>query len=53
VTRRYREIEPLIKYIEEAMMDHEAKLGKQFDWISVKYGQMEMEYNEGTKIYNE
>jgi hypothetical protein len=53
VTRRYREIEPLIKYIEEAMMDPEAKLGTQFYWISVKYGQMEMEYNDGTKIYNE
>jgi hypothetical protein len=53
VTRRYREIKPLIKYIEKAMMDPETKLGKQFDWISVKYGQMEMEYNEGTKIYNE
>jgi hypothetical protein len=53
VTRRYREIEPLIKYIEEAMMDPDAELGKQIEWISVKYGQMEKEYNEGTKIYNE
>jgi len=52
-TKRYKELEPLIKYIEEAMMDPEAKFSKQVEWISVKYGQMLNEYNEGTKLYNE
>ena len=44
---------PLIKYIEEAMMDPEATFVKQIDWITVKYSQMDKAYNEGTKIYNE
>jgi hypothetical protein len=35
-TRRYRELEPLIKYIEEAMMDPDATFAKQIQWISVK-----------------
>jgi hypothetical protein len=52
-TRRYRELEPLIRYIEEAMMDPEAKFSEKVNWISVKYGQMVKEYNEGTQIYNE
>ena len=52
-TRRYKEYEPLIKYIEEAMMDPEATFTKQIQWISVKYGQVEKAYNEGTKIYKD
>ena len=43
----------VVKYIEEAMKDPEAKFPKQGDWISVKYSQMEKEYNEGVKIYND
>ena len=52
-TRRYRELAPLIKYIEEAMMNPDAIIAKQVEWISVKYGQMEKAYNEGTKVYND
>jgi hypothetical protein len=29
------------------MMDPEAKLTEKINWISVKYGQMVKEYNEG------
>jgi hypothetical protein len=52
-TRRYREFEPLVKYIEEAMMDPDATFAKQIQWITVKYGQVEKAYNEGTKIFKD
>ena len=52
-TRRYRELEPLIKYIEEAMMDPDTTFPEQVKWISVKYGQVENVYNEGTKIFKD
>ena len=52
-TKRYRELEPLIKYIEETMMDIDAAFPKQVKWISVKYGQVENAYNEGTKIFKD
>ena len=52
-SRRYRELDLLIKYIEEAMMDPDATFAKQVQWISVKYGQVEKAYNEGTKIYKD
>jgi hypothetical protein len=52
-SRRFRELEPLIKYIEEAMMDPDATFAKQIQWISVKFGQVEKAYNEGTKIYKD
>jgi hypothetical protein len=35
------------------MMDPEATFVKQVEWITVKYGQMEKAYNEGTKVYND
>ena len=34
-------------------MDPDATFAKQIQWISVKYGQMEQAYNEGTKIFND
>jgi hypothetical protein len=52
-TKRYKEFEPLIKYIEEAMMDPKATFAKQIQWISVKYGQVEKANNEGAQIYKE
>ena len=47
-TKRYREFEPLIKYIEEAMMEPPAKFAKQAQQISVRYGQVEKVYMEGS-----
>jgi hypothetical protein len=52
-TRKYRELSPLIKYIEEAMMNPDAIFAKQVEWITVRYGQLEKVYNEGTKVYND
>jgi hypothetical protein len=52
-TRRYREFELLIKYIEEAMMDPEATFAKQVKWISIKNGFMEKTYSEGTKMFKD
>ena len=34
-------------------MDPEATFVQQVEWISVKYGQMEKAYNEGTKIFKD
>jgi hypothetical protein len=36
-TKRYKPMEALIRYIEEAMMDPEATFVSQVEWISVKY----------------
>ena len=35
------------------MMDPDATFAKKVDWITVKYSQIEMVYNEGCKIYND
>ena len=46
-------MEPLIRYIEEAMMDPDATFVSKVEWISVKHDQLEKVYKEGTKVYNE
>ena len=51
--KRYKAMEPLIRYIEEAMMDPDATFLSKVEWISVKHDQLEKVYKEGTKIYNE
>ena len=45
--------ESLIKYIEEAMMDPHATFAKKIEWITMKYTQIELVFNEGCKIYND
>jgi hypothetical protein len=44
-TRRYREYEPIIKYIEEAMMDPEATFAKQvkLDKYQVRLGREDIQ----------
>jgi hypothetical protein len=51
--KRYKAMEPLIRYIEEAMMDPDATFVSKVEWISVKHDQLEKVYKEGTKVYNE
>ena len=51
--KRFKAMEPLIRYIEEAMMDPDATLVSQVEWISMKHEKLEKVYIEGTKLYNE
>ena len=53
VTKRFKEMEPLIRYIEEAMMDPDATFVSKVEWISVKHDLLEKVYKQGTKVYNE
>ena len=50
--KRFKAMEPLIRYIEEAMMDPDATLVSQVEWISMKHEKLEKVYIEGTKLYN-
>jgi hypothetical protein len=40
-TKRFKAMEPLIRYIEEAMMDPDATFLSKVEWISVKHDQLE------------
>ena len=52
-TNRYKAMEPLIRYVEDAMMDPEATFEREIEWVSAKYSQLKQVYNEGIGIYNE
>ena len=46
--KRYTALEPLIRYIEEAMMDPEATFERQVEWLSVQKTNLDTLYKEGT-----
>jgi len=51
--KKFKAMEPLIRYIEEAMMDSDANFVSQVEWISMKHEKLEQVYKEGTMVYNE
>ena len=53
VKKRYTTLEPLIKYLEEAMLDPEATFENEVDWISAKFKKLDAAYKEGIKFYSE
>ena len=50
--KRFREYEPLIKYIEDAMMDPEATFEREVEWISVQKSVLDKLYIEGIQFVN-
>ena len=50
---KYETLEPLIKYLENAIMRPEAKIDREVKWISVAYESLKDLYTECIKFYSE